>query len=218
MNDNLQWLGEWPKADDSKYLLGPGELFCRTKAKGRLCATEKAFSCMKALKLHAGRHDMVKFKPPGQGDTSIRSADDVAVCYAISTFSTIFRMLPSPPSSSFKMIQYSNNPRTCYFGVKPPSLPTSPTSSVQDRRRDRTGQLLESGKLHYSLGELGKAAACFERAIGLTPSSSGVLDRAAEIPTPFPPSKNRTRPGDWTCHSLVFHALIDLSLPPPHRG
>ena len=30
-----------------------------------------------------------------------------------------------------------------------------------------------------------------EKAIGVSPSPHGVLDRAAEILTPFPPSKNR---------------------------
>ncbi|KAI1917939.1 Asparagine-rich protein (ARP protein) [Ophidiomyces ophidiicola] len=43
-----------------------------------------------------------------------------------------------------------------------------------------------------------------ERAIEVSPSSSRVLDRAAEILTPFPPSKNRPRPGDWTCPSCGF--------------
>ncbi|KAI4163674.1 MAG: hypothetical protein LQ342_002708 [Letrouitia transgressa] len=41
-----------------------------------------------------------------------------------------------------------------------------------------------------------------EKAIEVSPSSSRVLDRAAEILTPFPPSKNRPRPGDWTCPSF----------------
>lgn len=43
-----------------------------------------------------------------------------------------------------------------------------------------------------------------EKAIEVSPSSSRVLDRAAEILTPFPPSKNRPRPGDWTCPSCGF--------------
>ncbi|KAF2096197.1 hypothetical protein NA57DRAFT_67740 [Rhizodiscina lignyota] len=43
-----------------------------------------------------------------------------------------------------------------------------------------------------------------EKAIEVTPSSSRVLDRAAEILTPFPPSKNRPRPGDWMCPSCGF--------------
>ena len=46
-----------------------------------------------------------------------------------------------------------------------------------------------------------------DRAIEVSPSSSRVLDRAAgsqppggpPLLTPFPPSKNRPRPGDWTC-------------------
>ncbi|KAI9794497.1 MAG: hypothetical protein M1833_000357 [Piccolia ochrophora] len=42
-----------------------------------------------------------------------------------------------------------------------------------------------------------------EKAIEVSPSSARVLDRAAEILTPFPPSKNRPRPGDWTCPSSV---------------
>src|SRR3569833_882252 len=43
-----------------------------------------------------------------------------------------------------------------------------------------------------------------EKAIEVSPSSSRVLDRAHEILTPFPPSKNRPRPGDWTCPSCGF--------------
>ena len=43
-----------------------------------------------------------------------------------------------------------------------------------------------------------------EKAIEVSPSSTRVLDRAAEILTPFPPSKNRPRPGDWTCPSCGF--------------
>lgn len=43
-----------------------------------------------------------------------------------------------------------------------------------------------------------------EKAIEVSPSSSRVLDRAQEILTPFPPSKNRPRPGDWTCPSCGF--------------
>ncbi|MBE7158027.1 MAG: hypothetical protein INR62_06270 [Rhodospirillales bacterium] len=51
-----------------------------------------------------------------------------------------------------------------------------------------------------------------DRAIEVAPSSSRVLDRAAgsqppggpPLLTPFPPSKNRPRPGDWTCPSCGF--------------
>ncbi|EME81903.1 uncharacterized protein MYCFIDRAFT_50263 [Pseudocercospora fijiensis CIRAD86] len=51
-----------------------------------------------------------------------------------------------------------------------------------------------------------------DRAIEVAPSSSRVLDRAAHsqppggppLLTPFPPSKNRPRPGDWTCPSCGF--------------
>lgn len=43
-----------------------------------------------------------------------------------------------------------------------------------------------------------------EKAIEVSPSSSRVLDRASDILTPFPPSKNRPRPGDWTCPSCGF--------------
>ncbi|KAI6248961.1 hypothetical protein HI914_02633 [Erysiphe necator] len=43
-----------------------------------------------------------------------------------------------------------------------------------------------------------------EKAIEVSPSSSRVLDHASEILTPFPPSKNRPRPGDWTCPSCGF--------------
>lgn len=51
-----------------------------------------------------------------------------------------------------------------------------------------------------------------DRAIEVAPSSARVLDRAAgsqppgapPLLTPFPPSKNRPRPGDWTCPSCGF--------------
>ncbi|KAF2111221.1 hypothetical protein BDV96DRAFT_650324 [Lophiotrema nucula] len=43
-----------------------------------------------------------------------------------------------------------------------------------------------------------------EKAIEVSPSSSRVLDRASELLTPFPPSKNRPRPGDWNCPSCGF--------------
>ncbi|KAF2455660.1 putative asparagine-rich protein [Lineolata rhizophorae] len=43
-----------------------------------------------------------------------------------------------------------------------------------------------------------------EKAIEVSPSSARVLDRAQDILTPFPPSKNRPRPGDWTCPSCGF--------------
>ncbi|EXJ77269.1 hypothetical protein A1O3_10427 [Capronia epimyces CBS 606.96] len=43
-----------------------------------------------------------------------------------------------------------------------------------------------------------------EKAIEVSPSSSRVLDRASDILTPFPPSKNRPRPGDWNCPSCGF--------------
>lgn len=43
-----------------------------------------------------------------------------------------------------------------------------------------------------------------EKAIEVSPSSSRVLDRAQEIIMPFPPSKNRPRPGDWSCPQCGF--------------
>ena len=43
-----------------------------------------------------------------------------------------------------------------------------------------------------------------DKAIEVSPSSTRVLDRASDILTPFPPSKNRPRPGDWTCPSCGF--------------
>lgn len=43
-----------------------------------------------------------------------------------------------------------------------------------------------------------------EKAIEVSPSSSRVLDRAHDILCAFPPSKNRPRPGDWTCPSCGF--------------
>lgn len=43
-----------------------------------------------------------------------------------------------------------------------------------------------------------------EKAIEISPSSGRVLDRAQDLLMPFPPSKNRPRPGDWTCPSCGF--------------
>lgn len=43
-----------------------------------------------------------------------------------------------------------------------------------------------------------------DRIIEVQPSSSKILDKAQEIITPFPSSKNRPRPGDWTCPSCGF--------------
>lgn len=63
-----------------------------------------------------------------------------------------------------------------------------------------------------------------EKAIEVSPSSSRVLDRAAEILSPFPPSKNRPRPGDWTCPSCGFSnfqrrtACFRCSFPAVHGG
>ncbi|KAH6871911.1 hypothetical protein B0T10DRAFT_589332 [Thelonectria olida] len=47
-----------------------------------------------------------------------------------------------------------------------------------------------------------------EKAIEVSPSSRCVLDRARGILNPFPPSKNRPRPGDWTCPSSVGAGLV----------
>ncbi|KAK6456062.1 uncharacterized protein RJT20DRAFT_117995 [Scheffersomyces xylosifermentans] len=43
-----------------------------------------------------------------------------------------------------------------------------------------------------------------DRAIEVQPSSNRILDKASDLLTPFPPSKNRPRPGDWTCPSCGF--------------
>lgn len=43
-----------------------------------------------------------------------------------------------------------------------------------------------------------------DRVIEVQPSSTRVLDRAAELLTSLPPSKNRPRPGDWTCPLCGF--------------
>lgn len=43
-----------------------------------------------------------------------------------------------------------------------------------------------------------------DRVIEVQASSTRVLDRASELLTPFPPLKNRPRPGDWTCPSCGF--------------
>ncbi|KAG7856606.1 hypothetical protein KL919_004136 [Ogataea angusta] len=43
-----------------------------------------------------------------------------------------------------------------------------------------------------------------DRIVEVQPSSASVLDKAHDILTPFPSSKNRPRPGDWTCPSCGF--------------
>jgi hypothetical protein len=43
-----------------------------------------------------------------------------------------------------------------------------------------------------------------DKAVEVQASSTNVLDRANDLLTPFPPSKNRPRPGDWTCPSCGF--------------
>ncbi|ODV65906.1 hypothetical protein HYPBUDRAFT_96996, partial [Hyphopichia burtonii NRRL Y-1933] len=43
-----------------------------------------------------------------------------------------------------------------------------------------------------------------DRAIEVQASSTRVLDKANDLLTPFPPLKNRPRPGDWTCPSCGF--------------
>jgi len=43
-----------------------------------------------------------------------------------------------------------------------------------------------------------------DRVVEVQASSTRVLDRASELLTPFPPLKNRPRPGDWTCPSCGF--------------
>jgi hypothetical protein len=43
-----------------------------------------------------------------------------------------------------------------------------------------------------------------EKSIEVSPSSNKVLERTQETLAPFPPSKNRPRPGDWTCPSCGF--------------
>lgn len=53
-----------------------------------------------------------------------------------------------------------------------------------------------------ALSTNGRALA--EHTVEVVPSSKDVLDRAASILAPFPPSKNRPRPGDWPCPSCGF--------------
>ncbi|KAG0687592.1 blue light receptor [Pichia californica] len=43
-----------------------------------------------------------------------------------------------------------------------------------------------------------------DKLIELQPSSVRVLDKAQDILSPFPSSKNKPRPGDWTCPSCGF--------------
>ena len=75
------------------------------------------------------------------------------------------------------------------------------TSAHRSRQNSVTSPLTTS-QAAESLCMNGRALN--EKAIEVSPSSSRVLDRAAEIITPFPPSKNRPRPGDWTCPQCGF--------------
>ena len=43
-----------------------------------------------------------------------------------------------------------------------------------------------------------------DKSIEVQASSTRVLDKASDLLTPFPPLKNRPRPGDWTCPSCGF--------------
>lgn len=43
-----------------------------------------------------------------------------------------------------------------------------------------------------------------DKVVEVSPSSEQVIERAQDLLTPFPPSKNRPRPGDWTCQSCGF--------------
>ncbi|GEQ67723.1 hypothetical protein JCM33374_g1388 [Metschnikowia sp. JCM 33374] len=43
-----------------------------------------------------------------------------------------------------------------------------------------------------------------DKVVEVQASSTRVLDRASNLLTPFPSSKNRPRPGDWTCPSCGF--------------
>ncbi|CAI4213769.1 unnamed protein product [Parascedosporium putredinis] len=57
-----------------------------------------------------------------------------------------------------------------------------------------------------------------EKAIEVSPSSSRVLDRAAEILTPFPPSKNRPRPVAAAVVVVVVAMAPGHDAPPQHMG
>ncbi|CAJ2500356.1 Uu.00g032090.m01.CDS01 [Anthostomella pinea] len=57
MEFRANWLGEWPKADDGKYFIGPGEKFCRAKINGRLCGVETGFSCSELIDLTKDEDD-----------------------------------------------------------------------------------------------------------------------------------------------------------------
>ena len=70
------------------------------------------------------------------------------------------------------------------------------------KQRGPDGRFLTNSQAAESLCMNGRALN--EKAIEVSPSSSRVLDRASEIITPFPPSKNRPRPGDWSCPQCGF--------------
>lgn len=88
-----------------------------------------------------------------------------------------------------------------------PAVTTSSAANTPRRKHALTTRRAQAAE---SLSMNGRALN--DRAIEVAPSSSRVLDRAAgsqppggpPLLTPFPPSKNRPRPGDWTCPSCGF--------------
>ncbi len=89
--------------------------------------------------------------------------------------------------------QYGGRPIAFWTLKTPdPQKPTGTGFAVFSSHEEATDSLAMNGR---SLNE---------KTIEVSPSSSRVLDRAQEILTPFPPSKNRPRPGDWTCPSCGF--------------
>ncbi|CCF56385.1 hypothetical protein KAFR_0B00870 [Kazachstania africana CBS 2517] len=63
-----------------------------------------------------------------------------------------------------------------------------------------------------------------EHVVEIQPSSTSVLDKAHEILSSFPQSKNKPRPGDWSCPSCGFSnfqrrtACFRCSFPAPSNG
>lgn len=117
-------------------------------------------------------------KPTGSGFAVFSSHEEV--CFTCNSAALPHRYIPRP--------------------FPPPHLASS--SPLQHSNSHSTNMIPLPSQAAESLCMNGRALN--EKAIEVSPSSSRVLDRAAEILTPFPPSKNRPRPGDWNCPSCGF--------------
>lgn len=126
-------------------------------------------------------------KPTGSGFAVFSSHEEVSQPFPLYDFNCRLPRFPPDPSSLPLPPSYRLLFSMLHFSVTIVTL---------------RNPLLTNCQAAESLCMNGRALN--EKAIEVSPSSSRVLDRAAEILTPFPPSKNRPRPGDWTCPSCGF--------------